>query len=97
MAERSALSKQDWRDLKKRGVAFKSMDPALFDKFLDAIYNLKDPQSYSNITEIDVLMIYAAHSEPPIPPVKWKTKGVCHDLSLQEPDFSKFGFFIVVK
>ena len=65
------LSKQDWRDLKAKGVAFRSMHPDLFEKFLDAIYELKNPQSYSNINEIDVLMVYlvqAQHGEPPIPP-----------------------------
>ena len=59
------LSKEDWWELKERGVAFRSMDNTLFEKFLNAIYSIELERS-KNPTDIDALMIYLAHAEPPI-------------------------------
>jgi len=59
------LSQEDWWELKEKGVAFRSMDNKLFEKFLNAIYSIK-PETSSNPTDTDVLMIYLAHAEPPI-------------------------------
>lgn len=62
------LTRNDWERLREEfKVAFVGMKPELFTLLLDIIYDrdLKDPDIIDNI---DALMIYLAHAEPPIPP-----------------------------
>jgi len=62
------LTRNDWERLREEfHVAFSGMNSHLFSLLLDIIYsaNAKDPDV---IDDIDALMIYLAHAEPPIPP-----------------------------
>jgi hypothetical protein len=62
------LTRNDWERFREEfHVAFSGMNPHLFSLLLDIIYsgNVEDPDE---IDEIDALMIYLAHAEPPIPP-----------------------------
>ncbi|MCW4043341.1 MAG: hypothetical protein NWE90_06425 [Candidatus Bathyarchaeota archaeon] len=62
------LTKNDWERLREEfNVAFSGMNPHLFALLLDKIYS-GNPEDPDEIDDIDALMIYLAHAEPPIPP-----------------------------
>ncbi len=61
------LTREDWGLLRnKYHVAFITLNERLFELLLDRIYaGAKDPDQ---VDDIDALMVYLAHAEPPIPP-----------------------------
>ena len=61
------LTRDDWGRLREFNVAFSGMSPRLFALLLEKIYS-GNPEDPDKIDEIDALMIYLAHAEPPIPP-----------------------------
>lgn len=71
----SRLTKEDWKALRKHGVAFRGMPKKLFDHLLDKVYGVQksgNPGSGdsnpSEVDETDAMMFCLAHSEPGIQP-----------------------------
>jgi len=67
------LTRGDWEKLKfDHKVTFRCMDENLFNLLLDKIFAKSNPGSNlenpGDIDDIDALMVYLAHAEPPIPP-----------------------------
>lgn len=69
------LKRQDWVKLRDYRVAFTGMSQDLFELLLNKVYGPTTKGNPANPTsnpgeadEIDALMMYCAHAEPPIPP-----------------------------
>ena len=70
------LKRQDWVKLREEyGVAFTGMRQDLFELLLNKVYGPEGEGNPGNPTsnpgeadEVDALLMYCAHAEPPIPP-----------------------------